>query len=201
MCHTLNIIGMFLTYTFKTNVCCHSISPTTFQKNTICTFQMLPLNIPHMITFNKALLQTLNRLANTFEGKALNIKEIKGPIRIHDFSNLDIDVLSFVLTLARWKIHMRNFTQAICIDFQKWLLIIFKCFVFVSFYFMFCLCLFCGVSHLVGWLIDWLVFRLRLNTLFIKTRKKGPMKINGNLGNDYEEMIIDFSWFYWKYIS
>lgn len=93
---------VLLTYTFKTSVCCHSISLATFQRNIICTFQTLQLNIPPMITFNKTSLQILNHLPNIFEEEGLKHKINKWSIRIQDFSNLQ--TLIFVLSFNTSKI-------------------------------------------------------------------------------------------------
>lgn len=52
---------VLLTYIFKTSICGHSVSPANVQRNVICTFQTLQLNIPPMITFNKSSLQILEK--------------------------------------------------------------------------------------------------------------------------------------------
>lgn len=138
---------------FKTSICCHSISPANVQRNIIWTFQILQLNIPSTTTFYKTSLQILNHLANIFEDEGLKHKINKWSIKIDDLGNLDMDLLFFVLTLARKKCdkYMVNFIQTICTDFQKWMCINFKCFVFVLFY-VFCLCL-CLQSESFIWLI------------------------------------------------
>lgn len=91
---------VLLTYTFKTNICCYSISPSTFQRNIICTFQTLQLSILLMTILNKTPLQILNHVADIFE-EGLKHERNKWSIRIHDFSYVDINLLSFVLTLVR----------------------------------------------------------------------------------------------------
>lgn len=43
----------------------------------------------------------MNHVANIFEGEDFKHKRNKWSVRIHDFCNLDMGLLSFVLTLAR----------------------------------------------------------------------------------------------------